>query len=556
MTGEIVEEQARPAAVAEADRALLAIIPARGGSKGLPFKNMRQLGGRPLLAYTVEAVIASGVADRIVISSDFDQVLRWAEVHGYETHERPEDLAGDDATISDMASQLAAELGWTGDVAVFQPTSPLRSADSIKRALDKFRSSGADSLGSVVREPHNFWHDAGDDLASARPLFPERLNRQYTRHEVLRETGSIQLVRSAALLARGQIVTEQHVLFETPVDESLDIDTIEDLVVARRRLEQGTVIFRVCANARIGSGHIHHCLELADEVADQRLRFLLRDCDPFVEELLEEHGYPYRTETDLAEDLTALVPYGPRLIVNDVLDTTESEILVQRSLGFRVVNIEDLGPGAKLADLVVNALYPYDNDAEAHVVSGSEYATLRPEFSNLPEKVVRAKPERLLISFGGTDPSRLALRCARLLVDRVDCEIRVIVGHAAADVEFPSGVTVVRRVRSMAAEMLAADLILTSAGRTVFEAAAVGTPVAVLAQAARDATHSHLDYKSGVVFLGIGPLTDDVHVIGVVQRLLADQRLREELSERLRSSIDGRGATRIAHRIRGLIKGL
>ena len=138
----------------------------------------------------------------------------------------------------------------------------------------------------------------------------------------------------------------------------------------------------------------------------------------------------------------------------------------------------------------------------------------------------------------------------------MDCDIRVVVGHGAADVDFPEGVTVLRQVRSMAAEMLAADLILTSAGRTVYEAAAVGTPVAVLAQAARDATHSHLDYRSGVVFLGIGPLTDDVHVIGVVQRLLADPRLRAELSERLQASLDGRGATRIAHRIRAMIGGL
>jgi CMP-N-acetylneuraminic acid synthetase/spore coat polysaccharide biosynthesis predicted glycosyltransferase SpsG len=550
------ETRESPSPVHASDRSLLAIVPARGGSKGVPFKNMRRLGDRPLIAYTVEAVLAAGVADRVVISSDFDQALRWAELHGHEVHERPAHLADDGATISDMAADLAASLGWTGDVGVFQPTSPLRSATSIRRAVDAFRASGADSMASAVREPHLFWLDSEGDLSRAEPLFGERLNRQFANHRVLRETGSIQLVRASVLAEGGQMVAARHELFEVPADEALDIDTVEDLVLARRQLERGTVVFRVRANARIGSGHVHHCLQLADELADQRLRFLLYDCDPFVEDLVREHGYEFLTETDLAADLPALAGAGSRVLVNDVLDTQETEVLLQRSLGFRVVNIEDLGPGAKVADWVVNALYPTDSDGAGNVACGPRYATLRGEFSNLPAKVIRAEPQRILISFGGTDPGNLALRCAGLLAGKVDCEIRVVVGHGAADVDFPDGVTVIHRVRSMAAEMLDADLILTSAGRTVYEAAAVGTPVAVLAQAARDATHSHLDYKSGVVFLGIGPLTDDVHVEGVVQRLLADPVLRAELSERLQGSLDGRGATRIAHRIRAMLGGL
>jgi CMP-N-acetylneuraminic acid synthetase/spore coat polysaccharide biosynthesis predicted glycosyltransferase SpsG len=538
------------------DRALLGVVPARGGSRGVRFKNLRRVGDRPLLAHTVEAVAAAGVVDRLVISSDSEQILRWAELHGHETHRRPADLASDAATISDLAGALVAELGWTGDVGIFQPTSPLRSAGSIERAVAAFRAGEMDSLASVVREPHLFWLDAHADLSRAVPLFSGRVNRQYAHHGVLRETGAIQLVRGHALLAGGQLVTDRHVLFELGPDEALDLDTVEDLVDARRRIERGRVIFRVRANASVGSGHVHHCLQLADELIDQQLAFLLFDCDPFVEELVLEHGYEFRTERDLGADLRALAGPGRNVVVNDVLDTTEREVLLERTLGFRVVNIEDLGPGARLADWVVNALYPPENGAGANVVSGPAYATLRGEFSSLPPKVVRRTPERVLITFGGTDPGRLAQRCARLLSGRLDCDVRVILGYGASDGDFPPSVDIRRRVRDMAAEMLDADLILTSAGRTVYEAAATGTPVAVLAQGARDATHSHLDYRSGVVFLGVAPLVDDSHVWGVVDRLLADHALRVELSERLRRSIDGRGAARIAHRIRGMLGGL
>ena len=538
------------------DRRLLAIVPARGGSKGVRFKNVRRLGDKPLIAHTVDAVVESGAADRLLVSSDDDQVLRWADLNGYETHLREPALAADDVTIAEVAASITAELGWTGDVGVFQPTSPLRKPASIRKALETFRSSDSESLASCVREPHLYWLDEHGDPTQARPLFDGRVNRQYGQHQVLRETGSIQFVRGPALLERVQMVGDRHLLFELDADESLDIDTTDDLVLARRSLERGTVVFRVRATSRIGSGHVHHCLQLADELADQRLRFLLCECDDFVAEMLEEHGYQYRVETDVGADLVALAGPGRNVVVNDVLDTTEREVLLQRSVGYRVVNVEDLGPGAKLADWVVNALYPRDDEAMSHVVTGPAYATLRGEFLDLPEKHVRPRPEKVLVTFGGTDPTGLAARCARLLHGNVDVEIRVVLGPGATPAEFPSGVHVMTRVRSMATEMLDADLVITAAGRTVYEAAAIGTPVAVLAQAARAAPHAPLGYNSGVVFLGIGPLVDDEHILGVVRRLLADEHLRAELSERLRSSIDGRGAARIGERIRALLRGL
>lgn len=537
---------------------LLAIIPARGGSKGVPHKNMRLLGDRPLLAYSVDVLREAGVADRLIVSSESDEIIRWAELHGVEVHRRPDSLAEDASTISEVAAHIARELDWKGDVGIFQPTSPFRSPESVVRAVEAFRASEVDSLASVVQEHHGFWYDEHDDLATARPLFRERVNRQWARHPVFRETGSIQLVRAEALIDGGQVVTERHLVYDTPREESLDLDTNEDLVVARRRLERGTVVFRVCANARVGAGHVYHCLQLADELADQRLVFLLRECDDFVERLVDDHGYDHRPESDLAADLKALSGPGGNLVINDVLDTTEEEVLTERACGFRVVNVEDLGPGARLADWVVNALYsqPENGGASSNVSSGPEYATLRSEFINLPRNEIRECPERVLITFGGTDPGRLAPRCARLLAGRIDAEIRVLVGVGAGEPEFPEGVTVVNHVRSMAAEMMAADLIITAAGRTVYEAAAAATPVAVLAQGAREATHAHLSYMSGVVFLGIGPLVDDEHVVGVVSRLLGDHTLRAELSDRLRKSVDSRGAARIGVRIRAMLRGL
>ena len=539
-----------------APRPLLAIVPARGGSRGVPRKNMRMVAGKPLIAYTLEVVRGSGVADRLLVSSDDEVILRWARLNGFEALERPADLADNAATISDVAAHVADELDWHGDVAVFQPTSPFRTTDSVVRAVEQFRDSGLDSLSSCVRERHLYWYDRHDDLANAERLFEDRVNRQFAKSGVLRETGSIQLVRGEALRSSRQIVAERHGLFEMTEDEALDIDSYDDLAVARRRLEQGTVVFRLRANATVGSGHLYHCLQLADELHEQRLAFLLKDCDEFVADALEERGFELRPEANLEDDLVALAGPGTNVVVNDVLDTTEREVLVEKAAGFKVVNIEDLGPGARYADWVVNALYPVEVDGHAHVSWGPSYATLRDEFHQLPPKEIRADANRILITFGGTDPAGLAERCARLLRESSDAEITAIIGPGAASRDWPDGVEVKQRVRSVASEMAEADLILTSAGRTVYEAAATGTPVIVLAQNAREATHAHLGYATGVVFLGIGSLVDDDQILAMAERLLENAALREELSHRLRASIDAAGATRIAHRIRGLMQGI
>ncbi len=535
---------------------LLAIVPARGESRGVPRKNMRTLAGKPLIAHTLEALREAEIAERLVLSSEAPEILRWAELHDYETHRRPAELAAPDSTVSEVAAALADELEWTGDVGVFQPTSPFQSRPTLRAAVARFRASGADSLSACVREPHLFWIDRADAGSQPRPLFDERVNRQYANHSVVRETGGIQLVRGAALRSGRQLVTGRHELFEVPFDEGLDIDTNEDLMAARSRMARGTVVFRICANRRVGSGHLHHCVQLADELADHRLRFLLRDCDAFVAELLDEHGYEHRTESDLSSDLAALAA-APNLVVNDVLDTSEEEVLIERAAGYRVVNVEDLGQGTRFADWVVNALYPVRDDGSVNGSWGPEYATLRSEFKNLPPRQIRERAERILITFGGTDPSGLARRCAQLLSsDLPDVEVCVVPAPGASTEDYPQAVRVAKQPVSMAGEMLQADLAVTSAGRSVYEAAATGTPVAVLAANAREATHAHLGYDSGVVFLGIGSLVDDAHIVATIRRLLADASLRRELSERLRASMDDRGAARIGHRIRALLAGL
>ena len=162
---------------------------------------------------------------------------------------------------------------------------------------------------------------------------------------------------------------------------------------------------------------------------------------------------------------------------------------------------------------------------------GANYAVLRPEFT-IGRFHVEQSASKVLVLFGGTDPAKLTdLVGAAMLNDDGDGS------RWDVDVVFPSD------QRSVAAAMHDADLLITSGGRTVFEAAAVGIPTIVMCQNMRETTHTHLGV--GNINLGIGRLVTPEQLRHVVTETLNDYELRRDMSATAKKSIDGYGAARV-----------
>ena len=143
---------------------VLGLIPARGGSKGIPRKNLAQVGGKPLLAWTVEAALRASELTRVVVSTDDDEIAAEA---GVEVLRRPADLAADDTPMLEVVRHAAAEL--SPDVVVLlQPTSPLRRAEHVDAAVRLLLESGADAVVSVVAVPHRYSPEALMDVVDGR----------------------------------------------------------------------------------------------------------------------------------------------------------------------------------------------------------------------------------------------------------------------------------------------------------------------------------------------------------------------------------------------------
>jgi N-acylneuraminate cytidylyltransferase/CMP-N,N'-diacetyllegionaminic acid synthase len=219
---------------------VLAIIPARGGSKGLPGKNILPLGGKPLIAWTIEAARQSRFVDRVIVSTDSPNIAEVAELYGAEVpFRRPAELASDQAKSFDVllhAIDWHQRQGFCYDLVVcLQPTSPLRSAEDIDRAIECYVAREADAVVSVCETDHHPWwsNTLPEDGNMVDFLRPEVLNSN--RQELpafYRLNGAIYLASPHYLKANGSFYGDGTFAYAMPKSRSIDIDDHLDLQLA------------------------------------------------------------------------------------------------------------------------------------------------------------------------------------------------------------------------------------------------------------------------------------------------------------------------------------
>lgn len=135
---------------------VVGLIPARGGSKGIPRKNLALLGGKPLVAWTIEASLGSEHVSRTVVSTDDPEIADVALAHGAEVLDRAPELARDATPMSDVIAHALRELVPETALVLLQPTSPLRTSHHVDEAIEGLLASGADGVVSVVEVPHRY----------------------------------------------------------------------------------------------------------------------------------------------------------------------------------------------------------------------------------------------------------------------------------------------------------------------------------------------------------------------------------------------------------------
>jgi len=215
------------------------IVPARGGSKRVPRKNIRPLAGRPLLAWTIAQVAQAGMLDRLWISTEDAAIAGVARAAGAQVVERPPELAADNSSTEAVLLHALEVIGAGASdwVMTLPPTSPFRKPETIRHfvGLAAAHSGDVDCFMSVTENRGDFWRRTADGEFSR--LFPDAPRRQQEREPLFEENSMIYVTRVAALRRTGFILGSKVEGVPVSAAEALDINTAEDFRLAELQLQ-------------------------------------------------------------------------------------------------------------------------------------------------------------------------------------------------------------------------------------------------------------------------------------------------------------------------------
>lgn len=227
----------------------VALIPARRGSKRVPGKNIRELRGKPLLQYSVEAALACGFFSEVVVSTDCPRTLAIAEQCGATPLQRPEAIAGDSSPDIDWVRHALGQLGDFDCFSILRPTSPFRSPETLARAWRQWKDAGTDGYDSLravepcAQHPGKMWRVHNNTLVPLllQPETPAPWHsQQYAAlPQVFVQNASLEIAWTATVVEKGSIAGDMILPFFTRELEGFDINTELDWLVAELMLEKG-----------------------------------------------------------------------------------------------------------------------------------------------------------------------------------------------------------------------------------------------------------------------------------------------------------------------------
>jgi CMP-N-acetylneuraminic acid synthetase/spore coat polysaccharide biosynthesis predicted glycosyltransferase SpsG len=514
---------------------ILIIIPARGGSKGIARKNLRSLNGKPLISYSIRTALNSRYKPDVYVSSDDEEILFIAEQLGAKVHKRSMENSLDavtlDPVIFEALNFISLHEKKCYDIIVtMQPTSPLLSTQSLDSAITiLLKRSDIDTVIAAKDDTHLTWKKENSVFF---PNYEERVNRQFLK-QVFKETGGFLITRAGCVSDTNRIGKAVE-LYLLEKGEDIDIDSYMDWNLCEYYLRRKKILFVISGYTEIGLGHVENALTIANDILNHEIQFLVDSKSQLALNKILERNYPVKIQkhSDILKDIEEL---GPDIVINDKLDTSIDYILGLKNMGVRVINFEDLGEGASVADIVINAMYPEKTPRINHFF-GPNYFCLSDEFLYSKQKTISNEVRSILLSFGNVDPNNYTQKVLDAIYDFCamnSIKINVVTGFSYLNYESLkkyNKINILENLSNVAEHMREADVIFTSEGRTIYEAASIGTPTIVLAHNPKEMTHFFTSWQYGFLNLGFGIYIFKEEILASFQWLVEHPEMREFMS--------------------------
>jgi len=494
---------------------------------------VKKLGGVTLVQRAINRAMELRCGrGRIHVLTDSDEIRLIAERNEVQCFYDPSLVFDAELLGGSTGRYLHKVTASTPMVVLLSPYSPLLPADLVAQAIDTLAMAEEQILTPVVAMA--IPSIGGNGGGAAASIF----STEHSELEV--PSGAFTLFKSC-VLHRPEMIGAQ-VLNWKIGNEYPGITSFRDWWVCEKLIKRKRILFRVIGNEMVGMGHIYRALSLAHEIADHEVLFVADTENAIAANKLA--GYDYWLETYSPEAVVdRIIALKPDLVINDILSTSVLDVVPLQEEGIRVMNFEDLGEGAALADLTVNELYDDVQIEGDNILWGHKYFFLRDEFHDAHVHRFRQRVSDVLITFGGTDQHDLS-RKVFLAVNEIcmerDIRIHIAIGagYAGYDrlAELVGGfdhVSLTRSTGVISRIMEQCQLAITSNGRTVYELAHMHIPSIVISQHDREKTHAFACEQNG--FLSIGLYSEgksEKAIVSSFVRLLDEEHYRHELFNR------------------------
>jgi spore coat polysaccharide biosynthesis predicted glycosyltransferase SpsG/CMP-N-acetylneuraminic acid synthetase len=521
------------------------VIPAVKKNAVIPDQLVKRLAGTTLIERAIHTARAFAPGEDIFVVTDSQEIEIICGRTGVECRRNSDLRLKSLDIVAELRDALAELASRYGHCCILRASCPLLTWADMEDAWKKYRAAKADSLITVKSVRQRVWNVRGDTLEG---LLGDK------EDQFLVESRALIILRLALLTAENGSCRKIIPYFLN--ERAIEIQSYQDWWICERLLLRRHIVFVVAGYPAIGMGHVFRALMLAHEISSHKISFVCtRQSELAVESIARKD---YKIVRQGAEPLAdTVLSLRPDMVVNDILNTDVPYMAPLVAVGARCVNFEDEGPGAEMADVVINALYENGGNAE-RLRCGPEYFCLRDEFMGAARNVLRDRVKTVLVTFGGTDSqdfSRRVLDIIEPVCRARDIAVRLVAGPGYAHrqamekhlkelanplVEFTWATNVMSRM------MEGADLAVCSAGRTVYELAHMRVPAIVAAHHGREARHTFARPRNGFAFLGIMNRISDAKIRNIFLAMLKYPRRARFFERQAKMDFTGNKARVVA----------
>ena len=509
---------------------LTVIVPALKKSVAFQDDLVKKLAGITLVQRAIDKARELGVADRdIHLMTDSEEIGLIAERNSVGVY-FDQGLRWDAGQINNKLYRYLRKSTKDNEfVLVLSPYAPLLEVELLHHAIAALKESKESFLIPVKVEERRLIE--GNTKGTLETIFGD--DRE--SHQI--ESKAFNLMRSDIFIKNGRL--DEGLLVWQVEHDLIEIESFQDWWVCEKLLQRKRILFRIIGSEKLGMGHIYRALSLAHDITDHEILFV---CD-------KEHsvavnklaGYEYWLGIyDHDELIDKIIELKPDLVVNDILSTSLDDVEPLLEHDIRVVNFEDLGEGAGLADLTFNELYDSPQIEGDNIHWGSDYFFVRDEFHHASPHRFKKKVDNILLTFGGTDQHDLSRRIYQTIApicrERA-VKINIVTGSAypyyerlKKEVSKDENVFLTHATGVMSGVMEQSQVAISSNGRTVYELAHMNIPAVVVSQHEREDTHRFSCRENG--FIPVGVYQEGVteqQVLALIRRLFDDEDFRHGL---------------------------